>query len=267
MMTMLLVEFARPATPRDATVSVLNPESECPVYRLLTRLFDDDAVTVQDARTDADTVPSDVVLVETDDDTDGFAVSPLDAIRDELLLVNSDIYVTGARDLDAVQTPDAIAALDEIPFTVSGFPENPKEKLLLIEMSRHIEAMAWQAGEGRLATGFQYLSRFDDETGTEQVYTQLGSETDVETHVYGAPDAEPSIPGVTVHGIDTSEIRQTWFVAYQSTHHPHEAAALVATQTAQNTWQGSWTYDSDRVADMFTHLEQAYPAVKPQPAD
>jgi len=44
----------KPAKPRDATVSVRNPESECPVYRLLAGLFDDDVVSVRDATTDTE---------------------------------------------------------------------------------------------------------------------------------------------------------------------------------------------------------------------
>jgi hypothetical protein len=221
-------------------------------------LFSDEAVTIQDATTDSDAIPSDAALVERSDGESGFAVSSLDAIRDELLLVNSDIYVTGSRELAEVETPDAITHLDEIPFTVTGYPENPKEKLLLIEISRHIEAMAWQAGEGRLATGFQYLSRLDDERGTRQVYTRLGADTNVDTHVYGVPDADPTVPAVTIHGSDTQELQESWFVIYESVHHPHEAAALIATERGPNTWEGCWTYDPTRVADMLDYLDRTY---------
>lgn len=253
----MLADFTTPSEPREATVSVLNPENNCPIYRLLTQLFDEDVVTVQDAQTDTDTVPSDVVLIETDGEPD-LAVSPLEAIRDELLLVNSDIYVTGTRELEEVETPDAITALEEVPFTVEGYPQNSKEKLLLIEMSRHIEAMAWQAGEGRLATGFQYLSRLDDEVGTERVYTRLGTETDVDTHIYGVPDSEPMIDGVTIHGSNSAELRQSWFVVYESAHHPHEAAALIAENTGLHRWEGMWTYDAGRVAEILDYLDQTY---------
>jgi len=75
-------------------------------------------------------VPADTVLLETEA---GLAVSPLSAVRDELLLVNSAIYVTGARGLSAVETLDVVSELDGVPFTVTGYPENPREKLLLIE--------------------------------------------------------------------------------------------------------------------------------------
>lgn len=180
------------------------------------------------------------------------------SIRDQLLLVNSDMYKSGCRSLDEVETPDTIANLNEIPFQVRGFPENPQEKFLLIEISRHIEAMAWQAGEGRLATGFQHLSRLEEEPGARRVYDELQSETDVDIHVYGVPDTDVTVPGLTVHGSDTGELRHTWFVVYQSGHHPHEAAALISEETDSNTWEGFWTYDPDRVKENLNYLDEKY---------
>jgi hypothetical protein len=190
--------------------------------------------------------------------TGGFALSPFETVRDELLLVNADIYVTGMRRLEEIDTPEVLTHLDEIPFTVRGRPVDPKEKLLLIEMSRHIETMAWEAGEGRLRTGFQYLSRLEDESGTRRVYDRLGNETDVDTHVYGAPDTRPALDGVRMHGVDNTEIRQSWFVVYQSSQQPHEAAALVAIKTEPHTWSGFWTYDSDRVEAIEDYLGQRH---------
>ena len=256
--SMSLAEFVNAENTQEATLTVVNPDSECPVYRLLTRLFDEDAVTVHETTIDSEEISADTIVAEKETPNSGFAVSPLDAVRDELLFVNSDIYVTGARELDEVQTPDVITHLSEIPFTVTGYPSNSKEKLLLIEMSRHIEALAWQAGDGCLATGFQSLSRFDDEQGTRQVYTRLGNETSVNTHIYGVPDADPSLPGVTIHGEETEELRRTWFVVYDSPDHSHDAAALVAVQTEPNTWNGYWTYDTTTVADILTYLERTY---------
>lgn len=255
---MSLAEFARAPGPEAATITVLNPEQESPVYRMLSELFSDEAITVQHTTTGERTGLSDVVLVERPDDDTAFAVSSLDRMQEELLLVNSDIYVTGARELADIETPDAVTNLDGLPFTVRGYPEKPQEKLLLVEMSRHIEAMAWQSGEGHLKTGFQYLSRLDDERGTRQVYERLGQNTDVTTHVYGVPDARPSLAGVTCHGVDDPEIEQSWFVVYQSVHHPHEAAALIAVETRPYTWEGCWTYDPDRVATILDYLDTSF---------
>lgn len=241
-----------------ATLTVLNRESPSAVYQLLTGLLDDDVVTVREADAESDAVPSNTVLLQRDEADTEMTVSSLEEIRDQLLLVNSDIYVTGTRGLEDVNTPAVITDLDEIPFTVRGDREHAKEKLLLVELSRHIEAMAWRAGEGRLAAGFQYLSRLDDERGTRRVYERLGRETDVDTHVYGVPDGHLSFPDVTVHGVTDPEIRRSWFVAHQSETHSHEAAALVAFEQDARTWKGYWTYDSNRVDDVFDYLESAY---------
>lgn len=254
----MVLEDIVTAESDEATVTVLNRESGQPLYRLLTGLFTAKAVTVRETTTDTE-IHDDVVLTEKNGDPGGFAVSPLDAIRDELLMVNADIYVTGARELEAVEAPDVLTELDEIPFTVRGRPEDPKEKLLLVEMSRHIEAMAWQAGNGQLRTGLQYLSRLEAERGTHQVYERLGAESGVDTHVYGLPDAEPSIPGVTVHGVDNSELRRSWFVVYRSSKQPKQAAALVAVETEPRTWEGRWTYNPERVATIDAYLDEQYP--------
>lgn len=252
---MSLTELIGVPTQRDARITVLNPGHESPVYELLRNLFSEKAITVQETTAEGLGAPADAVLLEKPGEDVGFAVSSLEALRDELLLVNSDIYVTGARGLESVETPDVIKHLDELRFTVTGYPDNPKEKLLLIEISRHIEAMAWQAGDGRLKTGFQYLSRLDNERGTRRVYERLGQDTDVTTDVYGVPDARPSLTGVTSHGVDDPEIEQSWFVVYQSDHHPHEAAALIAVETDTNTWDGCWTYDSSRVDTILKYID------------
>ena len=46
------------------------------------------------------------------EDGEPLATSPLGALQDALLFVNSDIYVSGARELADVDTPDALVGLD-----------------------------------------------------------------------------------------------------------------------------------------------------------
>jgi hypothetical protein len=162
-------EFVADVGRRDARVTVVDRRSEPPVYRLLVGLFDTDAVTVREAESGDDSHPPDSTVLRTGDGSEAVAVSSLGAVRDELLLVNSDIYRTGARDLDDVDPPDVIAGLDGVPFRVRSDVRQPKAKLVLIEMSRAIEAMAWRDGTGRLDAGFQHLSRIADERGTRRV--------------------------------------------------------------------------------------------------
>lgn len=63
--------------------------------------------------------------------------------------------------------------LRDIVFELRGYPESAKEKLLLIAMSRFVEARALAVGAGEMHVGFQRLSRLTDEFGTQRVYERL----------------------------------------------------------------------------------------------
>ena len=114
---MSLREFVDDCEPPDATLTLHNPDSESPLYRLLASLFEEQAVTVRQ-RAGERPVPADTVVVERDDDP--VAVSPLTTVQDAVLLVNSDLYTTGTRGLDDVATPEVLTSLDEIPFEATG---------------------------------------------------------------------------------------------------------------------------------------------------
>jgi hypothetical protein len=250
-----LAAFVADYADGEATLTVVDRESERPVYRLLSRFFGD-AVTLREVETVDAAGPTDAVVLERDGET--LAGTSLAAIRDELLLVNSDVYVTGSRPIEDVETPSVVTGLAGVPYEATVRADYPREKLLMIEVSRYVEAMAWRAGEGRLATGFQSLSRIEDERGTRRVYERIGDETDVDAHVYGLP-GEASLPsGVTAHAVDTDEIRRSWFVCYRSGAHPHEAAAQLAVKTAPDTWEGVWTFDPDRVGRVLDYLDRTY---------
>lgn len=253
---MELPDFVRNHDRREATLTVVNRDEAAPVYGMLKDLFADQSIEVHETRPEAG--PSDAVVLERGDGHNGFAVSSLLDLRDTVLTVNSDIYTTGLRGLEEVDTPEVLSRLDEIPFRVTGYPDESQEKLLLIEISRHIEGLAWQTGGGTVRSGFQFLSRLDDERGTRWIYRRLGTETDVETHVYGVPDALPSVPGVVCHGEERRELRRTWFVVYRSERPEGDDAALVAYQTDRNTWEGYWSYDSSHVLEIDRYLDQAY---------
>lgn len=251
---MTLADFVREREHRRAELGVVNRDIETPVYKMLVTLFDEQSVEVHETEIPA-AGPSDTVILREETDGEQAAVSSLTDLRDTVLLVNSDIYTTGARGLDDIDTPEVLTQLDEIPFTVTGYPEAGVEKLLLIEMSRYIEARAWETGNGTIHSGFQHLSRLVDERGTKRVYRRLGRETDVETHVYGVPDSRLSLP-ITVNAEDCRELRRSWFVVYDS--ESDQDAALVALQTASNTWEGYWTYDETHVSEVAAYLKQTY---------
>ncbi|WP_248897652.1 DICT sensory domain-containing protein [Haloplanus halobius] len=174
------------------------------------------------------------------------ASSPLSALEDEILLVNSDLYSTGTKSLEDATVPDVIANVEETAFRLRGYPASHSEKLPLIIVSRYIERVAWKQGSGRLQSSFQRLFRLDDEHGTRAVYEQL-AETGLDVHVYGVPDwvPPPSFSGV-VHAGYHGEFRSSWFVVYHS-EDDDRTAALVAERVADDEWEALWTVQPGRV--------------------
>ncbi|MDS0254032.1 hypothetical protein [Haloarcula argentinensis] len=186
------------------TLTVFNDDEPEPLVRMLKRMVDSPAVDVRAGEMSPESPENAVVK-----DADGteLAVSSISAVGACVLLVNSDLYVTGTRSLDEVDTPAALLHLDEAPFTVTG-----KRKMLLIELSQYIESLGWQSDDNTLHAGFQYLSRIDDERGTRRVYERLaGSDTDL--HLYGLPDRVPELSeDPSIHTESCDELRESWFV-------------------------------------------------------
>jgi hypothetical protein len=247
---MALVDFVRRVEDAERTLTVVNRTEHDAVQGMLETLFADQPVHIEEESRD-DVDDSDLVVLS--DESDDLGVSTLASLRDTVLLVNSDLYITGTRDIGEVETPTVLAGLDELTFSVRGYPASNHEKMLLIEMSRHVEARAWEADEGVLHAGFQYLSRMEDERGTKRVYERL-ADGGVDVHVYGVPDADPGVE-VNVHGHDCDEIRRSWFVVLEGT---DEAAALLAVETGRNEWDGFWTYDPDRASAIGSYLTATY---------
>jgi len=239
--------------PSRSLVVVNRTEPE-PVRSLLDSLLEEQSVAITE-RDIPDTDSDVVILVE---DGEVIARSTLDDLLDSVLLINSDLFKTGAIDLDEVVLPDVLARLDEIPFRLRGYPHSNKEKLLLVVVSRVIERIAAEAGGGTLRASFQRLSRIRDERGTRKVYEALGN-AGVDVHVYGIGDADPSasLP-VTVHRGRSYPYRRSWFVVFT----PPESdvgrpAALVALEDEPNVWDGFWTFRPELVSRIDRHIASA----------
>ncbi|MEE6209197.1 DICT sensory domain-containing protein [Salarchaeum sp. III] len=116
----------------------------------------------------------------------------------------------------------------------------------MLTASREIEDRAWRVGAGQLLVGFQALSTFK----TQQDAYRLLAETDLDVHVYGAPDANVDSVGTTVHATNSPEIRETWFVAFDGGPDPDQKSALLA-EERDGEFYGFWTYDSDTVDRVF----------------
>jgi len=262
-----LTDFIEADRDRRLSLLVVNLEQPSAVRRMIDGAFASLPLDVA-ALDDEERGRNRLVLV---DGEEVVAETPLDDLLDSFLLVNSDTYKTARDQLGSLRLPAVLTELDETVFTVRGYPEADKEKLLLILLSRHVEQLAWRTGGGRLRSGFQYLSRLDDERGTAEVYRRLGDST-VETHVYGVPDRPDAVPdGVVGHGGDAADYRDSWFVVFRpgddasvevddgtaadavgSAGH----AALVATRTDARRWRGVWTYDPERVVAVDEFLRE-----------
>lgn len=246
-------EFA--AGGPETSLSIVNSEQPPMVARMLNSLFDDQPVGVSEVSR----ILSDSDVVQLKRDGTVVSQSEFGDVRDAILAVNSDLYITGSRPLESVDTPDVIRDLEGIRFRVRGYPAGTKGKLLLIEISRYIEALALQHGEGKLHTGFQRLSRIVDERGTQRAYETL-CDTDLDVHVYGTGEADAlaSYP-VTVHNDDVAEIRSGWFVVFTPPKGSDETgAALLAVTDDDVEWDGIWLIDDDAARRVSEYLLDEY---------
>jgi len=230
--------FVDDVDANPATLLLLNRTEPVPLLSLLERAFERQPVHVVERE-----VPGPVEdLVVLVDETGVVASSPLQGVAESFLLINADRFRTGANDLEAGAVPAVLRELTDIAFELRGYPESSKEKLLLILMSRYVEAAALRTGEGELHVGFQRLSRLDDEYGTRTVYERLG-ESAIETHVYGVGSETTTVPaGVVAHEGDDENYRRSWFVVFEPPD-GDAAVALVAWAIGENRWRGTWTFD------------------------
>jgi len=237
----------------DRNLVVLDRESPDPARNMLDSLLAGQSVSISDVDTGgAADAESDIVALVEDDEI--LARSTLDELLESVLLINSDLYKTGAIDLGDVDLPDVLQGLDEVPFRLRGYPASNKEKLLLIIVSRVIERIAAETG-GTLRASFQRLSRLVDERGTYEVYETL-SNGGVDVHLYGVGDANPAetLP-VTVHTGTSYPYRRSWFVVFRPpAGGPGDHAALLALEDEPNVWDGFWTFRPDLVDRIERHI-------------
>lgn len=139
-----LETFLELAEDRDLSLVVVNRNSPAPIQSLLESLFE--TLSVGRGGIPPRGGPRMVYLLE---DRRVVASSPLSALRDAILMVNSDLYISGACSPEAVDPPDVIADMDGVNFRLRGYPESNKEKLLLIPISRFIERLALESEGGQ----------------------------------------------------------------------------------------------------------------------
>jgi len=222
-----------------------------PVRETVERVFENQPVSVTTGTPDQ----GDEIVVARDGGV--VASSSTDELLRSLLLVNSDVYLTGGQDLEEIEVPDILKALEETPFQLRGYPESDSEKLILTVISREIERIAYERGEGTLRVGFQYLSRLVDEPGTYEVYEQL-CDTDLDVHVYGVEDARPPAElDLTVHPGTSEFHRRSWFVVFDPPSSDERPAGLYAIEREPNHWDGFWTFRSESVESICGVIEDS----------
>lgn len=135
--------------------------------------------------------------------------------------------------------PSIFKALDETIFRSTN-------KRQLVLASRLIETRAAQAGEGRLAAGFQQLSLAQPQL---PFYTSLP--TSVTVSLYGEPDWLPPVDS-EISAYDPANVGHAsyWWVLFDGTDHPRQHAALVAEETDADSYTGFWTYRPSLVDDI-----------------
>lgn len=263
---MTIEQFLDAAAAPSRSLIVVNRSAPAPIQQLLEETFTGQPVSVDQQEipnTDSDLV----LLVEpTDTDTEIIASSPLSALEETILQVNSDLYKTGTAGFEQHELPAVLAQLDDIPFQLRDYPAADKEKLLLIAISRYIERRAWQADTGTLRSSFQHLSRIADERGTRTVYETL-ADSGVQTHVYGVPDwRPPSDSDLIMHGGHTTDFRKAWFVVYtpptmtetntntNTSQSDASPAALLAIEVASGEWEGFWTFRQSLITEITDYI-------------
>ena len=241
-------------TSGEYALVIANRTAPDPIKRMLHDLFDRQPVSVADI--DLPDAADNVVLLLADDAV--IATSPLDELLDAILLINSDLFRTGARSLPSVSLPSVLAELTDTRFRLRGYPESNREKLLLILISRHIERLAWEADSGTIRSSFQNLERLNDEVGTRQVYDRL-DRSGTAVHVYGQPGwTPPAGSTITAHVGHAEMLRESWFVIYcpESDGADQDPIGLVAVEESTNEWLGFWSRDTTLVREVNREIER-----------
>ncbi|MBX0321509.1 hypothetical protein EGH21_00560 [Halomicroarcula sp. F13] len=227
------------------TLTVCNYEGPPDALESVERYFDRHGVTVREASLDV-AQPRSVALLHHGDDL--LASESVTALAAAI-----DIQSDGDDAFTDRRTSDLLRQLDRSVFGAAAADKN-----LLVDVSHTIELLADRVGSGRLHAGFQQLSRLVDDPRSARIYERL-ADTGVDVHVYGADDTDSPLPGVTVHGGETTELAESWFVVFDGDGDPTRRAALLAVERdAGEGYEGFWTYDSDIVGRVDAYLTETY---------
>lgn len=249
---MTLTDYVSAVESADSTLVVANRRRTTqPMVELVSGMFDDHPVEVR--VDEIPSVPSDQMVVLRDGSK--VASSGIDEFLDSIIFTERDRSADAVRSLREADLPDVLAALEDTRFVLDTSAPSAARRRLFVAISRYIEGLAFESSAGQLRTGFQHLSRMRDEGETAAAYRALGN-TDLDVHVYGVPDWTPSSEfDVTVHGGDTPEYRENWFVVYEPPADRSERGmAFLSTRNGTREWHGFWTTSADTVSELSHYI-------------
>lgn len=245
---MSLSRFVDQVKDREKTLTVFADHDE-ELFSELRDFFGVQNIRVRRGHVDG-TGPDDFVVLHQGDDA--VAVSTLADVRDALFIGEA----SGFRPEDRVAsdaTPDVVQSLGNTTFSVDD-----EDRLLLTQISNHVDELAVRAGGGTLHSGIRRVSALHEDASRMGLYRKL-AEAGVETHVYGDYDADPpAIPRVSIHPEDADEIAETRFEIFDGNGDDASKAALVAIELGRNSYRGFWTFEADLVDDLSDYVRETY---------
>lgn len=227
---------------REKTLSLYNVTAPQRVADALADYFAVQSVKLRRSQT-RDGVPENFAVLH-----DGEEYVASSSVRELYRAVKDDADALAASSPEDIEVSDILESIDQTVFT-------SYDKQRMVGASRLIERTAWRHGDGELHAGFQRLSKAQSQW---RLYTKLGV-SDVETHLYGAPDWDVPPTDIHLHEHDDEEITRTWFVVFDG---GDTKRALLAEERAPNEFYGFWT-DRASVADaVLERLEHEYPPTR-----
>ncbi|MFB6195938.1 MAG: DICT sensory domain-containing protein [Haloplanus sp.] len=238
-----LFELIAAVDAEGKTLTVFNPDAG--VTAALREHFADRNLSIERAESDAG--PRNYAVLSHDDDF--------------LAAIDVSDTLAPKRGVTPEFTPETYEpVLDELDETMFTSYDTGK----MIAASKEIEDRAWRGGPGELHAGFQTCHLFSSQADT---YDALADRRGLDVHVYAHPDGrdEVDVTGPTFHLSTATEIRDTWFVAYDGGGVDAAKCALLAEERQPGSFYGFWTYDPETVDDLLDHLRTTY--AKPEAGD
>jgi len=232
-----LFELIAAVDDEEKTLTVFNPEAG--VATALREHFADRNLTIE--RADPTAGPKNYAVLSCGDQF----LAAIDV--SDVLAERTDVTPDFTRETYEV-------VLDELDETM--FTSYDTERM--VAASKEIEDRAWRGSAGELHAGFQTCGRFASQAESYDHLARRGSlSVYVYAHPQGSEDFDPPA-GPTLHQSTATEIRDTWFVAYDGGGVDAAKCALLAEERLPGSFYGFWTYDPETVDDIIGHLRNTY---------